>query len=58
MGERDTETGADGESGRGKKQRQRVRARERNVEGTRLMPRGRSERGRMMEINGEWQLGD
>ncbi len=27
-------------------------------DGRRQMPRGRSERGRMMETNGEWQLRD
>ncbi len=27
-------------------------------DGGRQMPRGRSERGRMMETNGEWQLRD
>lgn len=28
------------------------------IKGRRQMPRGRRERRRMMEINGEWQLGD
>lgn len=28
------------------------------IKGRRQMPRGRSERGGMMEINGEWQLRD
>lgn len=28
------------------------------IKGRRQMPRGRSERGAMMEINGEWQLRD
>lgn len=51
MGERDTEEGeTDGEKKETKSER------EGNIEGRRQMPRGRSERGRMMEINGEWQL--
>lgn len=31
---------------------------ETNIVAMRQMPRGRSERGRMIEINGEWQLWD
>ncbi len=41
-----------------KRETQSESKREGNIEGTRQMPRGGSERGRMMEINGEWQLGD
>lgn len=31
---------------------------ETHIVAMRQMPRGRSERGRMIEINGEWQLWD
>lgn len=57
MGERDTEK--EGETDGEKRETESESERERggNIEGRRQMPRGRSERGRMMEINGEWQLG-
>lgn len=51
------EGGSEGERKR-KRRREGEKEKTRNKEGARQMPRGRSERGRKMEINGEWQLGD